>query len=82
MVVSEMVASQEMVQRKPGVREKAELGFESANTSVQIAGREAYWMAEAARQVEAGGAALIDINMGCPAKRSLARAARGRPGRP
>jgi len=29
-VVSEMVASQEMVQAKKGVREKAELGFESA----------------------------------------------------
>lgn len=69
LVVSEMVASQEMVQSKPGVREKAELGFGGANTAVQIAGREAYWMAEAARQVEANGAALIDINMGCPAKK-------------
>ena len=68
-VVSEMVASQEMVQSKPGVREKAELGFDQANTAVQIAGREAYWMAEAARMVEASGAAFIDINMGCPAKK-------------
>ncbi|MGA1179968.1 MAG: tRNA dihydrouridine synthase DusB [Marivivens sp.] len=68
-VVSEMVASQEMVQAKPGVREKAELGFDQANTAVQIAGREAYWMAEAARMVEASGAAFIDINMGCPAKK-------------
>ncbi|SLN18435.1 tRNA-dihydrouridine synthase C [Pseudoruegeria aquimaris] len=69
LVVSEMVASQEMVQAKPGVRERAELGFEAANTSVQIAGRDAYWMAEAAHMVEANGAALIDINMGCPAKK-------------
>ncbi len=68
-VVSEMVASQEMVQAKPGVREKAELGFDQANTAVQIAGREAYWMAEAARLVEANGARMIDINMGCPAKK-------------
>ena len=68
-VVSEMVASQEMVQAKPGVRERAELGFDQSNTSVQIAGREAKWMAEAARMVEANGAALIDINMGCPAKK-------------
>lgn len=69
LVVSEMVASQEMVQAKPGVREKAELGMEFANTSVQLAGREARWMAEAARVVAANGARIIDINMGCPAKK-------------
>ena len=69
LVVSEMVASQEMVQAKPGVRERAELGLGEAATSVQLAGRDAYWMAEAARQVEARGARIIDINMGCPAKK-------------
>jgi len=68
-VVSEMVASQEMVQAKPGVREKAELGIEENNTAVQLAGRDAYWMAEAARTVAGNGAAMIDINMGCPAKK-------------
>jgi tRNA-dihydrouridine synthase B len=68
-VVSEMVASQEMVQAKPGVRERAELGYDQQGTAVQIAGREAYWMAEAARMIEANGAAMIDINMGCPAKK-------------
>jgi len=69
LVVSEMVASQEMVQAKPGVREKAELGFGEAATAVQLAGRDAFWIAEAARQVEANGARIIDINMGCPAKK-------------
>ena len=69
LVVSEMVASHEMVQKKPGVRERAELGFGIASTSVQIAGREAYWMAEAARMIESNGAKIIDINMGCPAKK-------------
>lgn len=69
LVVSEMVASQEMVQAKPGVRERAELGLGEAATSVQLAGRDAHWMAEAARQVEARGAKIIDINMGCPAKK-------------
>ena len=68
-VVSEMVASQEMVQAKPGVRERAELGFDQANTAVQLAGREAHWMAEAARVVAGNGARMIDINMGCPAKK-------------
>jgi nifR3 family TIM-barrel protein len=69
LVVSEMVASQEMVQAKPGVRERAELGFDQGATAVQLAGREAHWMAEAARMVAANGAQVIDINMGCPAKR-------------
>ncbi len=69
MVVSEMVASQEMVQVKPGVRERAELSADVENTAVQLAGREAHWMAEAARQVADRGARVIDINMGCPAKK-------------
>lgn len=69
LVVSEMVASQEMFQGKPGVRERAELGFDSQNTSVQIAGKDAYWMGEAARLIQDNGAKVIDINMGCPAKK-------------
>jgi nifR3 family TIM-barrel protein len=68
-VVSEMVASQEMVQAKPGVRERAELGFDQLGTAVQLAGRDAKWMAEAAKVVAGNGAAIIDINMGCPAKK-------------
>jgi tRNA-dihydrouridine synthase B len=69
LVVSEMVASQEVVQAKPLARARADLGFGEQATSVQLAGREAYWMAEAARYVEGQGARVIDINMGCPAKR-------------
>lgn len=80
LVVSEMVASQEMVQAKPGVRERAELGFGLENTAVQLAGREAHWMAEAARQVEANGARIIDINMGCPAKKVTSASGAGASG--
>ncbi|MCK0143582.1 tRNA dihydrouridine synthase DusB [Aliiroseovarius sp. F20344] len=69
LVVSEMVASQEMVQAKPGVRERAELGFGLDKTSVQLAARDVYWAGEAARMVEQNGARLIDINMGCPARK-------------
>jgi nifR3 family TIM-barrel protein len=69
LVVSEMVASQEMVQAKPSTRARAELGFDSQNTAVQIAGRDAYWMAECAKMCADNGARIIDINMGCPAKK-------------
>ncbi len=80
LVVSEMVASQEMVQAKPGVRERAELGYGIENTAVQLAGREAHWMAEAARLVEANGARMIDINMGCPAKKVTSASGAGASG--
>ena len=69
LVVSEMIASQDIVQGRIGSLEKAELGFGAERTAVQLAGREAYWMGEAARMAEANGAKLIDINMGCPAKK-------------
>lgn len=80
LVVSEMIASQEMVQSKPGVREKAELGYGIENTAVQLAGHEVYWMAEAARVVEARGARVIDINMGCPAKKVTSASGAGASG--
>jgi tRNA-dihydrouridine synthase B len=69
LVVSEMVASQEVVQAQPEARARAELGLEEQATSVQLAGRDPYWMAEAARLMEGNGARIIDINMGCPSKR-------------
>jgi tRNA-dihydrouridine synthase B len=69
LVVSEMVASQEVVQARPLARARAELGFDQAATSVQIAGRDPYWMAEAAKYLQGKGARVIDINMGCPAKK-------------
>ena len=69
LTVSEMVASQEMVQARPGTRAKAELGLGVENTAVQLAARDPTWAGEAARMVEAMGARLIDINMGCPARK-------------
>ena len=69
LVVSEMVASQEVVQARPEARGRAELGFCEQATAVQLVGREEYWMAEAARYVAGQGAKIIDINMGCPARR-------------
>ena len=67
--VSEMIASQELLSGKPGVRQKAELGVDTGNTSVQISGRDPYAISETAKLVEGLGAKIIDINMGCPAKK-------------
>jgi tRNA-dihydrouridine synthase B len=69
MVASEMIGSQEVVQAQPLARARAELGFAEGATAVQLAGRDPYWMAEAAKFVAGQGARVIDINMGCPAKR-------------
>ena len=69
LVVSEMVASDEVLRNRPEARARAELGFEDTATSVQLAGREPALMAEAAKWCEGQGARLIDINMGCPSKR-------------
>ncbi len=69
LVVSEMVASGEVLNAKPSARARAELGLGEARTAVQIAGREARPMAEAARFCVGQGARIIDINFGCPAKK-------------
>ncbi|WP_243368595.1 tRNA dihydrouridine synthase DusB [Microvirga solisilvae] len=70
LVVSEMVASDELVQGS----EEAQLRAEGAGIDphvVQLAGCEPHWMAEGARVAEGAGARIIDINMGCPAKRVI-----------
>ncbi|TJZ91091.1 tRNA dihydrouridine synthase DusB [Paracoccus gahaiensis] len=72
LMVSEMVASTEMVTPRPSTRAsvRAKALTEGAlPVSVQIAGREAGPMAQTARMVEDMGARIIDINMGCPAKK-------------
>tara|TARA_R110002096_G_scaffold97354_4_gene217068 strand:- start:78713 stop:79684 length:972 start_codon:yes stop_codon:yes gene_type:complete len=68
LVVSEMVASHEIMQKGQSAHARAELGLNADATSVQIAGRDPYWMAECAKYVAGKGAQIIDINMGCPAK--------------
>lgn len=67
MVVSEMVASDAFLSNKPEYILKAEMGDLPVHM-VQILGRQAHLMAETARIIEANGADIIDINMGCPAK--------------
>jgi tRNA-dihydrouridine synthase B len=67
LVVSEMVACAKLADGKRDARLRTE-GQGVDLHVVQIAGCEARWMAEGARIAEASGAAVIDINMGCPAK--------------
>lgn len=67
-VVSEMVASAELCARHS--ESMLRLNGEGLGTHVvQLAGREAHWMGEAAKIAEGEGADIIDINMGCPAKK-------------
>ena len=67
LVVTEMVASEHLVRDRHEARRRAE-GGELKPLVVQLVGYEPRWMAEAARVAEALGAAIIDINMGCPAR--------------
>ncbi len=67
LVISEMTASQDLVEGCPQARLRAEAQGVGIHV-VQLAGCEARWMAEGARMAEAEGAAVIDINMGCPAR--------------
>ena len=67
LVVSEMVASEELVRQRADVVKRAQ-GRELSAFAIQLVGREARWMAEGARIVEGLGADIIDINMGCPAR--------------
>src|SRR5215218_8835726 len=78
-VISEMVASDDYVRGAAEARLRAE-GEGVAPHVVQLAGCDPYWIGEAARVAEANGAAVIDINMGCPAKKVTGADARSRPG--
>lgn len=67
LVVSEMIASEALAEGRRDARTRSE-GEGVGIHVIQLAGCEARWMAEGARIAEADGAAVIDINMGCPAK--------------
>ncbi len=75
LVVSEMVTSDVRLWNTNKSRNRLVHDAEVSPRSVQIAGGDAQMMAQAARQNIALGAQIIDINMGCPAKKVCNKAA-------
>mgnify|MGYP000566005615 CR=1 FL=1 len=69
MAVSEMVTSNSLLYGSEKTRRRANHDGETEPKSVQIAGADPAMMAEAARYNVDQGAQIIDINMGCPAKK-------------
>jgi len=69
MAVSEMVSSNSLLWGSEKTRRRANHDGETEPKSVQIAGADPAMMAEAAKYNVANGAQIIDINMGCPAKK-------------
>src|SRR5438477_6330432 len=69
LVVSEMIASQAMIRQSRQTLQMVRNTPEEFPMAVQLAGCEPTTMAEAAKLNEDRGAALIDINFGCPVKK-------------
>lgn len=69
LAVSEMVASNWRLRDTPQSRRRRDHGGEAEPRSVQIVGADPAQMADAARFNVDHGAQIIDINMGCPAKK-------------
>ena len=67
LVISEMTASDDLVQGRPISRLRCEATGAGPHV-VQLAGCETRWMREGAVIAEQAGADIIDINMGCPAR--------------
>ena len=75
LAVSEMVASNPALRKNKRTLLKADHNGESGLRSVQILGTDPIQMADAARFNAQRGAQIIDINMGCPAKKVCSVAA-------
>jgi tRNA-dihydrouridine synthase B len=69
LTVSEMIASQAMIRETRQSLQKSLWDPSEEPVSLQLAGCAPYEMAEAAKLNEQRGAAIIDINMGCPVKK-------------
>ena len=72
---SEMTSTNPLLRASAQTRKRLEIEGEESPRIVQIAGADPIEMAQAARDCAAAGAEVIDINMGCPAKRVCNRLA-------
>ena len=63
---TEMVSAKGLHYKSDNTAALLEVAEEERPAAVQVFGSEHEIVAEAARRAEAGGAAIIDINMGCP----------------
>jgi tRNA-dihydrouridine synthase B len=72
---SEMLTSDRHLWATPKSRQRLALAGEPGPVAVQLAGTEPGELAAAARGIAAAGAEIIDLNMGCPAKKVCRRAA-------
>jgi tRNA-dihydrouridine synthase B len=75
LAASEMTTADVRLWQTEKSRRRLDFGTEPAPHVVQIAGSEPAMMAEAARRAAEHGAAIIDINLGCPAKKVCRRLA-------
>ncbi len=75
LAVSEMMAADPRLRATEKSRRRADHRGEAEPIAVQIAGADPATMADAARANVDAGAQIIDINMGCPAKKVCNRAA-------
>lgn len=69
LVVSEMIASENLAEGNIESMQRAAGSGEITPLVVQLAGRETHWMAKGAQMAVQAGADIVDINMGCPARK-------------
>lgn len=69
LIISEMVASETLIKGNKDTEARAAGKGEIDPLVIQLVGREPEWMARGAEMAEAAGADIIDINMGCPARK-------------
>jgi len=75
MTTSEMTTADTGLWQTPKSRYRLDLDLDAEPVAVQIAGSDPVQLADAARAVVARGAQIVDINMGCPARKVCNKAA-------